>query len=266
MGARLVKGAGNLFVLFDARTKAAPRGEEVTTWCETARDRAGRSADGLLVIQEAEAGVRLSVWNADGSLAAACGNGLRCAGWLILLESGSEEVLILAETGPRWVRGPVTAEGAARLTTDLGPVHVEALGGELPLLERERAAWRGDVGNPHCVFLIEDVEQPGFTERGRALQEHPLFKGGVNVGYVAQEGSGWRLRVYERGVGETESCGTGAAAAAHALHEGLGHPFPITLSLSGGQLEVDQGPSGEARLSGPVEDLGPLTLRAAASS
>ena len=264
--AQLVKGAGNLFVLFDARAGAAPSGEDAAAWCEAARELAGRRADGLLVLHEGEVGTQLSVWNADGSLAAACGNGLRCAGWLLLLEGGAEEVLIQAETGPRWVRGVAGERGSERLTADLGVVQVEPMAEALPLMDGEEAAWRGDAGNPHCVFLVEDVDQGSFRERGAALQEHPLFSGGVNVGYVAPDADGWRLRVYERGVGETESCGTGAAAAAHVLHEALGCPFPVSLRLAGGELEIDQDASGGARLTGPVELLGQVSLEPAASA
>jgi len=258
--AQLVRGAGNLFVLFDARAGDAPCGDDAAAWCEAATSLAGREADGLLVLQEDEAGTQLRVWNADGSLAAACGNGIRCAGWYLLHEAGAEEVLIQAETGPRRVRGVAGERGSARLTADLGVVEVEPLAEALPLIECEEAAWRGDAGNPHCVFLVEDVDQAGFLERGAQLQEHPLFRGGVNVGYVAPEAGGWRLRVWERGVGETESCGTGAAAAAHVLHEAFGRPFPITLQLAGGELEIDQDASGGALLTGPVDLVGGLSL------
>ena len=261
--AELVSGAGNLFVLLDARAGGAPSGGEAHAWCEAAAGRVGRPADGLLVLHEHEGGTRLVVWNSDGSLAAACGNGLRCAGWLLLRETGAEEVVIETETGPRGVRGEARGDGAERLTADLGVVRVEPLAEELPLVGRERAAWRGDAGNPHCVFLVEDVLDAGFEERGAALQEHPLFNGGVNVGYLAEESGAWRLRVFERGVGETEACGTGAAAAAHVLHEGLGIPFPISLELSGGRLQVAQDPRGGASVTGAVEHLGSLSLKPA---
>lgn len=261
--AELVSGAGNLFVLLDARESGTPSGAEARAWCEAAVGRVGKPADGLLVLHKEEEGTRLVVWNSDGSLAAACGNGLRCAGWLLLREAGAEEVVIETETGPRGVRGEVQEGGAELLTADLGVVRVEPLGDELPLIGRERSAWRGDAGNPHCVFLVEDVEDAGFEERGAALQEHPLFLGGVNVGYLAEQRGAWRLRVFERGVGETAACGTGAAAAAHALHEALGVPFPITLELPGGRLEVDQEPGGEASVTGAVEHLGALSLEPA---
>jgi len=266
MRGELVSGAGNLFVLLDARGGIAPPGEEAAAWCEAAAGKAGRAADGLLVLWEDEGATRLVVWNSDGSEAAACGNGLRCAGWLLLRETGEGEVVIETRTGPRGVRGETQMDGAEQLTADLGVVQVEAMAEELPLVGTEHAAWRGSVGNPHCVFLVEDVGDAGFGERGAALQEHPLFDGGVNVGYLAEEGGEWRLRVFERGVGETEACGTGAAVAAHVLHEALGLPFPLELELSGGRLRVSQDPHGGARVTGAVEHLGPLSLESATRS
>lgn len=265
MRAELVSGNGNLFVLLDAREAEPPSAAEATGWCAAARELGGRAADGLLVLLEGERAVRLVVWNADGSTAAACGNGLRCAGWLLLRETGAEEVVLEMETGLRCVHGEVREDGAESLVADLGEVTIESLSAELPLLDSERSAWRGDVGNPHCVFLVEDVESPDFEARGTALQDHPLFPGGVNVGYVAERGAAWRLRVFERGVGETAACGTGAAAAAAALHQALGVPFPIELELPGGRLTITRGADGRASVTGWVRHLGSLT-RASASS
>ncbi len=261
--AELVSGAGNLFVLVDAREGVVPSGAEARAWCEAAAGRVGEPADGLLVLQKREDETRLTIWNSDGSLAAACGNGLRCAGWLLLLEAGAEEVVIHTEKGPRGVRGEAREGGAEHLTADLGVVRVEPLAEELALVGPEQAAWRGDAGNPHCVFLVEDLEGAGLKERGAMLQEHPLFSGGVNVGYLAEHDGAWSLRVFERGVGETEACGTGAAAAAHVLHEALGLPFPITIALSGGKLKIERDSRGGASVSGAVEHLGSLSLEPA---
>ena len=259
--AQLVSGAGNLFVLFDAREGHAPSAEEARIWCECAAGKLGRAADGLLVLREELGATRLVVWNADGSLAAACGNGLRCAGWFLLHETGRKEVTLETEKGPRRVCGATQDGGAEALTADLGVVRVTPLGDELPLLVTEQEAWRGDVGNPHCVFLVEDVYAPGFEERGATLQAHPLFPGGVNVGYLAQQEGRWKLRVFERGVGETAAGGTGAAAAAHVLHAALGVPLPVELELFGGRLRITLEASGGASVTGPVECLGPLSLK-----
>lgn len=260
MRAELVSGAGNLFVLLDAREGGAPTPAEARGWCERAAEFGGRGADGLLVLMAGAGSTRLVVFNSDGSLAAACGNGLRCAGWFMLRETGGAEALFETESGQRVVRGEIQEGGAESLAADLGVVRVERLGDELSLEGPETSAWRGDVGNPHCVFLVDDIASPGFRARGASLQEHEAFPDGVNVGYLAQEAGAWKLRVFERGVGETEACGTGAAAAAFVLEEAHRISFPIELELPGGRLEITTDGEGWAHVIGPVEHLGALHL------
>lgn len=262
-----LSGAGNHFLLLDARlgvegVEVSRLGGELSrSWCAAAGEEAGVMPDGLLVLTESDVAVaQLVIWNADGSLAAACGNGLRCVGWHLLRESGSEEVLIETQTGVRRVRGETSELGAEGLEAELGHVRVEPLGSDLVLLEGERAAWRGDVGNPHCVFLVEALRSTRFEERGRELQSAPLFPGGVNVGYLAEEAGRWHLRVYERGVGETGACGTGAAAAAAVLREALGVAFPLCLKLPEGELTVAELPDGGLSVTGGVEFRGSIRL------
>jgi diaminopimelate epimerase len=267
-----LSGAGNHFLLLDARQGVEGLGLEsedaswltasiAREWCAAAGEEGEMEPDGLLVLLGSEvAAARLVIWNSDGSLAAACGNGLRCAGWYLLRESGSEEVVIETQTGTRKVSGESSELGAERLKAELGPVRVEPLEGALTLLEGERAAWRGDVGNPHCVFLVEKLRSPRFEERGRALQTDPLFPGGVNVGYLAEEAGRWRLRVFERGAGETGACGTGAAAAAAVLREAFGLAFPLCLQLPEGELTVTGLADGGLSVTGGVEFRGPTHL------
>jgi diaminopimelate epimerase len=219
----------------------------------------------LVLTQSDVAAAELAIWNSDGSLAAACGNGLRCAGWLLLRESGLKEVAIETQTGIRKVSGETSEGGAERLEAEVGPVIVERLQDSFPLLEGERAAWRGDVGNPHCVFLVDDVRSEQLSGRGRALQADPAFPGGVNVGYLAEEAGAWRLRVFERGVGETGACGTGAAAAAVVLREALGLSLPLSLELPTGLLTVVELADGGLSVTGGVEHRGALVLGAEGS-
>ncbi len=267
-----LSGAGNRFLLLDARRgversdfdhedASSLDGLTVRGWCAAAGKQGGVAPDGLLVLLESEvAAARLVIWNADGSLAAACGNGLRCVGWHLLRERGLKEVAVETQAGACKVSGETSELGAEHLEAELGPVRVEPLGGALDLLEGERAAWRGDVGNPHCVFLVEELGSPCFEERGRALQADPLFPDGVNVGYLADEAGRWRLRVFERGVGETGACGTGAAAAAAVLREAIGVALPLCLELPEGALTVSELAGGGLSVAGGVEYRGPIHL------
>lgn len=264
-----LSGAGNHFLLLDARSElelpgGAPLdGDVAREWCVAAAREGALEPDGVLVLTESEtAAARLEIWNADGSLAAACGNGLRCAGWHLLRESGLAEVVIETQTGTHKVSGETSEDGAEHLEAALGPVKVEKLQSSFALLEGERAAWRGDVGNLHCVFLVEDVHSPHFEGRGRALQADSTFPGGVNVGYLAEEAGSWRLRVFERGVGETGACGTGAAAAAAVLRETFKLSFPLNIELPAGRLTVAEAADGGLSVTGGVEHRGPLLLGA----
>ena len=271
-----LSGAGNHFLLFDARPDSAhaeptsgrwsPDGAAAREWCAAAAKEGALAPDGVLVLMESEVAMaRLVIWNSDGSLAAACGNGLRCVGWLLLRESGQREVLIETHTGTRWVRGETSERGAERLEAELGPVIVEALDDSLALLEGEREAWKGDVGNPHCVFLVDTVNSKFFESRGMELQVDPAFPGGVNVGYLAEESGEWKLRVYERGAGETGACGTGAAAAAAVLRAAFGLPLPLSLALPAGRLTVTETAEGGLSVTGGVEHRGTLVVGALSS-
>ena len=271
-----LSGAGYHFLLFDARPDSAhaeptsgrwsPDGAAAREWCAAAAKEGASAPDGVLVLMESEVAMaRLVIWNSDGSLAAACGNGLRCVGWFLLRESGQREVLVETQTGARWVRGEASERGAERLEAELGSVKVERLEDSLALLEGEREAWRGDVGNPHCVFLVDSVNSALFESRGRTLQGDSSFPGGVNVGYLAEESGEWKLRVYERGAGETGACGTGAAAAAAVLREAFGLPLPLSLELPAGRLTVTETADGGLSVTGGVEHRGALVLGAMSS-
>ena len=137
-----LSGAGNHFLLLDARLGVEVSrlgGEFSRSSCAAAGGEGGVMPDGLLVLTESDvAAAQLVIWNADGSLAAACGNGLRCVGWHLLRESGSEEVLIETQTGVRKVRGETSELGAEHLEAELGHVRVEPLGSDLALLDLAR--------------------------------------------------------------------------------------------------------------------------------
>lgn len=173
--------------------------------------------------------------NADGSLAEMCGNGLR-----VFLRYLEEQGLV---TGPE-----VTVDTRAgqrtstflpdgRVAVTMGPVSV---GGPVTVRHRGRrlAATGVDVGNPHAVVLLEDAADLARLDLTAAPQWEPAdaFPHGVNVEFVVREAPGrLRLRVHERGVGETESCGTGVVAAAAAV----GEADRVVVSVPGGTLEVD---------------------------
>jgi diaminopimelate epimerase len=210
----------------------------------------GAGADGLIgatIRGDAEADVVMALWNADGSRAETSGNGLRCLA-LAVVDAGlvaGPELVIATDAGPR--RASFLADG--RVSVEMGAVR---------LVDRDDVTfddprWLGfvDAGNPHVVLGVEDPAKEDLEEDGPAWER---AYGGVNVEYVAA-GPGrdeLTMRVWERGVGETMACGSGACAAVVvARREGMVN-HPVTVHQPGGDVLVDlSGPT--VVLTGPAE-------------
>lgn len=248
-----VAGTGNRFLLVD--TILGPRPEDPARLARDARIREG--LDGVLVVDRDGAGrVRMVIHNADGSRPEACGNGLRCvAAWAARAEHVDAPTFELAtDAGVRRAR----VDGAS-VEVSMGPARV---GAEETLDLEGRAPARGtfvDMGNPHFV-LFDVLSDPAsddatFTRLGPLLERHPRFPHGANVEFVSgepDEPGALRVRVWERGVGETAACGTGACAvAAVAVARGRAS-WPAAVDLPGGRLLVTDR-DGELWLSGAVE-------------
>lgn len=247
-------GTRNDFVLFvdpDNLYDLAP--EEVAFLCDR---RGGIGADGVLRAVRAEfvPGFEgetdrwfMDYRNADGSVAEMCGNGLRVF-LRYLAEEGlvsGPEVTVATRAGLR--TGTFLSDG--RIAVTMGP----ATTGEEVVLRLGTDSWRArsvDVGNPHAVAVLPSTRALRDLDLTHAPTWHPAeaFPNGVNAEFVVREAPGRiRLRVHERGVGETESCGTGVVAAAAAM----GDADRYVVDVPGGTLEVDL--SGEeAVLVGPA--------------
>lgn len=197
------------------------------------------------------------IWNADGSRAEACGNGLRCVA-LFARERGlaaADRLRVETDGGTRAVEllrrggaivGARASLGAARIVEREAEIQLEG-----------RASVRAvlvDVSNPHCVLFVAPAELGRLPELGPLLARHPRFPAGTNV-ELAAPGPGpglFTARVFERGVGETAACGTGAAAIAVAAAETGRGALPLAVALPGGLLEVDRDQEGQVWLTGPV--------------
>ena len=240
------QGTGNDFVLVEGEALDADR---VRSLCDR---RFGVGADGVLAIGSAASTPSMIVLNADGSRPEMCGNGLRCvAGWLA--ERGllllSTWTTIATDAGPR----------AVHVTRGAGGYDVAIRMGRATFQDDLEVAYEGRVlvfrrasmGNPHGVCF--DVGQREFDAIGRSVATS--VEGGLNAELVRGEGKRFEVLVWERGVGPTLACGTGACAvAAVACREGRA-PFgePIEILLPGGplQIEVEHG-TFEVTLRGPA--------------
>jgi len=233
----------------------------------------GVGADGAIRVAPVRDGAEDVVMdhrNADGSLAEMCGNGARVVA-RVALEHGlvaedRDELVLRTLAGPRPVRVLRDADGgfAAAAVAMGGAVRdPDAVGFESSWARTDMGGrWHLDdvalgfdvvsMGNPHAVVAVDDVDEAPLATLGRDLQEHPAFVDGVNVGFVHVESpSRVRLRVLERGVGETAACGTGACAAVASLRaRGLVDPT-VEVALPGGVLVV-RDREGELELEGPA--------------
>ncbi|WP_394003493.1 diaminopimelate epimerase [Luteimonas sp. WGS1318] len=252
-------GAGNDFVVLDLR-HGAPAPDAAL--CRALADRhTGVGCDQILTIeppQSAGAVARYGIWNADGSASQQCGNGARCvAAWLV--RDGVKDAVFALDSPAG--RHEVTRDGDA-FRIEMGvpefaparipmggvdaaqPLYTLAVDGIGPL-----AFGAASMGNPHAVVEVDDIDAADVDRIGRALQASPWFPESVNVGFaqvVADDRV--RLRVFERGVGETLACGSGACAAVAVLvRRGL-TARSVAVALPGGTLRIDW-PSDTATLA-----------------
>lgn len=197
----------------------------------------GIGADGLIRLGP---GLRMHLFNADGSRAEMSGNGIRCLAQAIIDNAvhGGPEFEIITDAGPRWVA--VGYNGM--FTVDMGPARIVSS-------ERGRRA-EVDMGNPHLVLLDEGQDLLGL---GR---EHP----DVNVELVKADGFDITMRVHERGVGITQACGTGSCAAAAAAHEWGIVGTSMTVHNPGGDVRVELKPE-TVLLTGPAEFIARIEVR-----
>lgn len=255
-------GLGNDFLVVDERTDSGHN------WSELARRlcdrRRGIGADGILLIGEASSGgLRMRLFNADGSEAENCGNGVRCvallaarrhlAGPRVTWETGAGPVATLVGDD-----GMVTVDmGAPRFAPADIPVDVQgsdALDVHVELPDAVVRASCVGMGNPHCVVLVDDVEQAPVEEWGPLIENHRLFPARTNVEFVSVVSPRHVLqRTFERGVGETDACGTGACATVVALRRRGLVETAADVTLRGGDLRIEWPDEGPVLMTGPAE-------------
>ena len=256
-------GIGNDFVVADATRSPLPSVEQIRLLADR---REGVGCDQVLMAirpDDPRRDLGVVIFNADGSRAEHCGNGMRCMA-VFARERGivtSDEISF--ETPGGCV--DATIQDGGTVSVRMGVPRLEP--DEIPIASRRRAAsYRLDVdgeevrfaavsmGNPHAVVPVLDVAVAPVTRLGPALQAHPFFPESVNVGFAQPLSSDrLRLRVFERGVGETRACGSGACAAVVAGRLNGDLDASTRVELPGGTLEVGWDGEGEAVwMTGPT--------------
>ncbi|PPR58272.1 MAG: Diaminopimelate epimerase [Alphaproteobacteria bacterium MarineAlpha4_Bin2] len=253
-------GAGNDFVVIDRRDAKTPLSRlQLKSIADRHR---GIGCDQIVLIEPAVTGadIRFRFHNADGSEAGACGNGARCAASMVML--GEDRRVLSIETIASFLQADMDPSG--RVTIDMGPAKLDwrdiPLAAEhdtlhLPILVGELAAPAAvGMGNPHCVFLVDDAEAIDIESVGSAIECHPLFPERTNVEFLSPMADGrWRMRVWERGVGVTLACGSGVCAAVvTAARRGRLVGQSAEFVVDGGVLSAEWRKNGNVLLSGPV--------------
>jgi diaminopimelate epimerase len=233
-----MQGLGNDFVVIDGPFRLDA--DEIAEICDR---HFGIGADGVLVVTQGDP-IRMDYWNADGSAAEMCGNGLRCVaryaydrGW-----APDRDFTIQTPVGVRGVR--VREDDVeAELGRPTISGHTTFEGNRLHLI---------DVGNPHAVLVVEDTEQVDVSGLGEKIGTDSQFPDGTNVEFISVSDGEVTMRVWERGVGETLACGTGMVAAAFVATKTDKLDGSIPVKVRGGRGHVEFR-DGVAWILGPAE-------------
>jgi diaminopimelate epimerase len=263
---RKMNGLGNAFLVFDARERPVHLPHHAIMMLGQP-DKIG--FDQMITIEKSGSGADafMRIHNRDGGEVDACGNATRCVGWLLMDETGRKTASIETNAGllrafdtgvpeqvtvdmgkPRfaWDQIPLAEEFADTRTIELqiGPI-------DAPVLHSPSAA---NMGNPHAIFWVDDVEGYDLERFGPLLENHPMFpeRANISLAHVAARDA-ITVKTWERGVGITRACGTAACAAAVAAARKDLADKRVTVTLPGGPLLVEWRDDGHVWMSGPVE-------------
>jgi diaminopimelate epimerase len=259
-------GLRNDFVIVDSRDQPyLPAAEEIVRICDR---REGVGADELLILEPARGQSETSaayafvrIFNPDGREVEACGNATRCVGWLFLQESRQQAIVIDTlggRLGCRRAGDKRVAVEMGRLRTawqdipvahEIDTLHLKISAG--PLLDPVGM----NIGNPHAVFFVDDLDTVDLAAYGPRLQKHPLFPEEANIG-AAQiiDSKTLKLSVWERPGAMTTACGTGACVAVGAAHRrGLTDEKRMTVIMPAGSVEIELKEDNAVVMTGPVE-------------
>ena len=248
---RKMNGLGNDFVVLDARARPLPLGPDAVRAIADRKE--GIGCDQLIALEPSrKADVFMRIWNADGGEVGACGNAARCVAAIVAAEQNAADVSIETESGvvgalvnsdssvtvdmgaPRfaWDQIPLAEpfHDTRRIELQIGPI-------DDPVLHTPSVI---NVGNPHCLFFVDDVEVHDLKRFGPMLEHHPLFPERANISLVQVVAPhALKVRTWERGAGLTRACGTAACAAAVAAARRELTGRKVRVSLPGGDLMIE---------------------------
>jgi len=234
-------GLGNDFVIIDARDAESPVTESMAR--AIGERHFGVGYDQLVVLTKTDgADVDMVFWNSDGSLSDACGNASRCIARLVMGETGADATTLRTGNGLLAARmcddGMISINmGQPQLTWNTVPLARDVDLIELPI---EGAPGAAGMGNPHCVFVVDDADNVDLVARGSMIESHELFPQRTNVEFIhIIDRQTIRQRTFERGAGVTLACGSGACAVAVVAHRKGLTDRAVTIQLDGGELHIN---------------------------
>ena len=257
-------GLGNYFMVLDLVSQHAHiQPKHAKQWGDR---HTGIGFDQLLIVEapsNPDVDFRYRIFNADGSEVEQCGNGARCFARFVLDKRLTAKRQIRVETKSGIIELDVRNDGQIRV--NMGPPRLVPQ--DIPFEAPAQApSYQVEVdgqmvelaaismGNPHAVLRVEDINAAPVHELGPKLEHHPRFPARVNVGFLQViDRQRAQLRVWERGAGETQACGTGACAAAVAAISQGWMDSPVTIDLPGGRLSIEwAGPGQPVMMTGPA--------------
>jgi diaminopimelate epimerase len=254
-----MNGLGNDFVVVEARSAPfSPAAEQVRAIADRED---GVGCDQLIAIEPStKADAFMRIWNADGGEVGACGNAARCVASLVAAERGESTVSIETESG--MLSAAVNGDGS--VTIDMGAPRFAWNEIPLPFDDARQIELQVDdpalhspsmvnVGNPHCLFFVDDVAAHDLVRLGPMIEHHPLFPERANISLVqVLRPDAIKVRTWERGAGLTRACGTAACAAAVAAARRDLTGRKVKVSLPGGDLLIEWRESdGHILMTGP---------------
>jgi diaminopimelate epimerase len=248
-------GLGNDFVVLDGRTQAVPVMTKVLA-AALADRKTGIGCDQLIVLEPSDkADMRMRIFNADGGEVEACGNATRAIGLLQGRPANIETVAGILTTMP--ANGGISVDmGKPRFSWNEIPLAYALDTLTMPIGWEELESPVGvNVGNPHAVFFVADNQVVELDRLGPLIEHDPVFPERVNVNIATVVSrDAINLRVWERGVGETRACGTGACATAIAAMRRKLTERRVTVTLPGGSLVIEWRDDGGIQMSGPAAE------------
>lgn len=246
-------GAGNDYIYVD--TTKYPIADPEKKAVEWSRFHTGIGSDGLILIGTSDkADFSMRIFNADGSEAMMCGNGSRCVGKYVYEYGLTDKTEITLDTlsGIKILKLHTEGEEVTAVTVDMGsPLEIEQVnwGNEFPFQSTQIS-----MGNPHLVTFVDDIAQINLREIGPKLEHHPLFPDRTNVEFAQVIGQDTlRMRVWERGSGITQACGTGACATAVAAFINGHAGRKSNIIMDGGTVTIEwKEASGHILMTGPA--------------